>query len=326
MCCVVLLTLFVGSGNVLAKKSKGDQGVVSGIALDVVRIEACAGKKGCTVASGPKQVNLLDLADGRVDFAKQVLLPDNTTELRLVLGESSTITVDDESLPLDVPSGQTSGMKLKGEDVFPLEGGLLTGMSLDFDLGKALVVRGKKSGSSYKLKPVIKVATAEITPMTNGAAAVVAMPDEDSEITIGEKFSLFIPAGAVSAPMVISVKETKYTVEVMDEETGEVVEMPALSSKYELSPDGAEFGEPLVATVPYNPDTLPSYISEYDIAVYLDDEKIPTDINTMLRTATADVWHFSELEGKPPTCPSGGEGWYCGSINPDLDDNIAVSC
>ncbi|WP_339138193.1 MAG: DUF4382 domain-containing protein [Candidatus Electrothrix sp. GW3-4] len=290
----MLLSLAFPLGNVWAKQSKFNIDAVSDVTLDVVRFEACIDDTDeCVIAGGPKQVNLLDLADGRVDFAKQVLLPDNTTELRLVLGESSTITVDDESLPLDVPSGQTSGLKLKGEDVFPLEGGLLAGMSLDFDLGKALVVRGKKSGSSYKLKPVIKVATAEITPMTDGTAAVLAMPDEDSEITIGEKFSLFIPAGAVSAPMVISVKETKFTVEVWDEETGEVVEKPALSSSYELNPDGAEFAVPLEITIPYYPDMLLDEVSEEELAVYLDGEKIPTDIDTVSKLAVADVWHFS---------------------------------
>ena len=337
---LLLLSLAVPLGNAWAKQPKFDVNAVSEISLDVLRVEACARKKGCVVASGPTQLNLLDLADGNIDFANQVLLPERTKELRLVLGENNTITVNNESFPLTVPSGQRSGLKLKGKKAFGKEGGFLSGLTLKLNLQKQLVVKRGKNGSkgsrkgkgkssvaySYKLKPVIKVETAEITPLTDEIAAVVAMPDEDSEITIGEKFSLFIPAGAVSEPMVISVKETKYTVEVMDEETGEVVEKPALSSKYELSPDGAEFGEPLVATVPYYPDTLPSYISEYDIAVYLDDERIPTDINTMTRTATADVWHFSVLEDKAPTCPSGGDGWYCGGIDPDLDNNTLYYC
>uniref|UniRef100_UPI0040578ABB DUF4382 domain-containing protein n=1 Tax=Candidatus Electrothrix sp. TaxID=2170559 RepID=UPI0040578ABB len=278
-------------------------------------MEACARGKGCIVAGGPMQVNLLDMAKDNIDYVNQVLLPERTRALRFILGDNSTITVDGESFPLTVPSGKRSGLKLKGEDVFPLEGGLLAGISLDFDLGKALVVRGKKSGSSYKLKPVIKVATAEITPMTDGTAAVLAMPDEDSEITIGDKFSLFIPAGAVSAPMVISVKETKFTVEVWDKEAGEVIEKPALSSNYELSPDGAEFAVPLVTTISYDPETLPSEVTEYDLAVYLDEERVPTDINTVSRTATADVWHFtSEYIGYAPC--TNGNGDYCGSADP----------
>ncbi|MCI5125421.1 MAG: hypothetical protein D3925_13345, partial [Candidatus Electrothrix sp. AR5] len=310
MCCVVLLTLFVGYGNAMAKrpkKSRNDQGVVSAIALDVVRIEACARKRGCTVASGPMQLDLLELADGKVDFANQVLLPEKTRELRLVLGENNTITVDDESFPLIVPSGKRSGLKLKGGKAFPEEGGLLSGLKVKLNLKRQLVVRTKRVRSkengkrrntsfvnSYKLNSVIKVQSAEVAALLpEERTAVVAMPDKESEITVGDTFSLSIPAGAVSTPMVISVKETKYTVEVMDEETGEVVEKPALSSNYELSPDGAEFDEPLQIALPYYPDVLPSDVSEYDLAVYLDGERIPTDVNTMSRTATADVWHFT---------------------------------
>ncbi|CAK8711891.1 hypothetical protein GMJAKD_01135 [Candidatus Electrothrix aarhusensis] len=327
MCCVVLLTLFVGCGNVSAKKF--DEGTVSAINLDVLRIEACASGKGCIAASGPMQLDLLELADGKVDFANKVLLPEKTQYLQLMFGDNSTITVGDELFPLSVPGGTKSGLKLKGRKAFGKEGGFLTSLELQLKLRKKIVVqrnkiRSKDKGQrrqvsyvySYKLKPVIRVESAEITPMTEDTPAVVAMPDEDNEITIGDNFSLVIPAGAVSAPMVISVKEKKFTVEVTDEETGEVVEKPALSSSYELSPDGAEFGEPLVTTIPYNPDTLSPDISEYDLAVYLDGERIPTDINTISKTATADVWHFtSEYLGYAP-CPN-GNGDYCGSADPN---------
>lgn len=171
MCCVVLLTLFIGSGNALAKRSESDESSVSAITLDVLRVEACIDHTDeCFIAGGLMRINLLDLAEGRVDFARQVLLPENTAELRLVLGDNNTITVDDEALPLDVPSGRTSELRLKGEDVFPPERGLITSMTLDFDLGRALVVRGKTSGSSYALKPVIPLKTVEIIPLPEGKA------------------------------------------------------------------------------------------------------------------------------------------------------------
>ncbi|MCI5165365.1 MAG: hypothetical protein D3903_04580 [Candidatus Electrothrix sp. GM3_4] len=303
MCCVVLLTLFVGCGNVSAKKF--DEGTVSAINLDVLRIEACASGKGCIAASGPMQLDLLDMAEDNINYVNQVLLPKSTKsikELRLVLGENSTITVNDEPFPLVTPHDL---IKLKGQKIFGQEGGFLSSLTLNLDLGRQLTLRKKKIGSTgkgkdrkitfasfYKLRQNIRESV-EITPMTEGTPAVVAMPDEESEIKVGETFSLVIPAGAVSEPMVISVKERKFTVEVMDEETGEVVEKPALSLNYELSPDGAKFGEPLVITLPYYPDVLPLDVSEDDLAVYLDAEKMPTDINTVSKTATADVWHFT---------------------------------
>ncbi len=313
ICCLVLLSLAFPVGNLWAKRVKLKESSVSAITLDVVRVEACAKRKGCVVAGGPMQLDLLDMAKDNVDYVKQVLLPERTRSLRLILGDNSTITVDGESVPLAVPSGKK--LKLKGwKKTFPKEGGFLSNLELKLKLKRQIVVKrkkiresrkdrqrergrhGKKKVSyvySYKLKPVIRVRSAEVAPLTEDGAAVVAMPNKESEITLGDTFSLSIPAGAVSKPMVISVKETKYTVEVLDEETGEVVEKPALSSNYELSPDGAEFDEPLVLTLPYYPDALPSDVSEYDLAVYLDAERIPTDINTVSKTATADVWHFT---------------------------------
>ena len=83
---LLLLSLAVPLGNAWAKQPKFDVNAVSEISLDVLRVEACARKKGCVVASGPTQLNLLDLADGNIDFANQVLLPERTKELRLVLG------------------------------------------------------------------------------------------------------------------------------------------------------------------------------------------------------------------------------------------------
>ncbi|MCI5162167.1 MAG: hypothetical protein D3917_09135 [Candidatus Electrothrix sp. AX5] len=174
MCCVVLLTLFVGCGNVSAKKF--DEGTVSAINLDVLRIEACASGKGCIAASGPMQLDLLELADGKVDFANKVLLPEKTQYLQLMFGDNSTITVGDELFPLSVPGGTKSGLKLKGRKAFGKEGGFLTSLELQLKLRKKIVVqrnkiRSKDKGQrrqvsyvySYKLKPVIRVRSAEIT-------------------------------------------------------------------------------------------------------------------------------------------------------------------
>ncbi|WPD25048.1 MAG: DUF4382 domain-containing protein [Candidatus Electrothrix scaldis] len=109
---------------------------ISAIQLDVLKIEACADEGGCTTASGPMQLDLLELADGTVDFANQVLLPDNTKELRLILGGNNIITADVISSDLTVPSGKTTGLKLRGWKVFGKEGGFLSHLTLDLDLQK----------------------------------------------------------------------------------------------------------------------------------------------------------------------------------------------
>lgn len=85
---------------------------------------------------GPKQINLLEMAEGKTDFAKQVLMPAKTNELRLILGKNSTIAIDGQTYPLTVPSGQVSGLKLKGQKVFGKTGRFLADITLDFDLAK----------------------------------------------------------------------------------------------------------------------------------------------------------------------------------------------
>jgi hypothetical protein len=281
---------------------------ISAIQLDVLKIEACADEGGCTVASGPMQLDLLELADGKVDFANKVLLPDNTKELRLILSENNTITADGISSALTVPSGQTSGLKLKGQQIFSDEGGFLASITLNLDLEKALVVQGKKNKSkgkgkktssnddavySFKLKPVIKVGTAKVTPLPEGVVTVVALPDEDVTLTLGDDFSLFIPAGAVSEATIITAEETKYFVEVKDGVTGDIVKKPGLASTYELSPDGAQFAEPLQVAIHYHNETLPQQLSEENLAIFHDGDSIPTNIDTKLHVAKGDILHFT---------------------------------
>lgn len=237
ICCLVLLSLAFPLGNVWAKKSKGDEGIVSGIALDVVRIEACAKKKRCVAASGPMQLDLIDLADGRVDFANQVLLPERTKELRLVLGDNNTITVDGESFPLTVPSGQRSGLKLKGHKAFGNEGGFLSGLTLDLNLQKQLVVKRGKSGSkgsgkgkrkgkssvaySYKLKPVIKVLSAEVMSVAWKSKKLVVEQFQGT----ADKYSLTIVAAKDAKDVSLQVvPELQDIVHVLPDSIGDIQE------------------------------------------------------------------------------------------------------
>ncbi len=309
VCCFVMLLVAGSFSSAWAKKAEAD---VSAISLDVLRIDACARGKGCVVASGSMQLNLLDLADGKVDFASKVLLPARTKELRLVLGDNNTITVEDESFPLDVPSGKTSGLKLKGQKVFGKAGGFLSGLTLSLDLKKQLIVQAKKvkakghgkgkknSGVeevlySFKLKPVVAVKTAEVKPLPENMAAVVALPDEDATLTLGDDFSMLIPAGAVSEPTIITTKETKKFVGVKDETTGEIIEKQGLASTYDLHPDGMQFPVPLYVAIRYHTDMLRESIPETSLTVLHDIENLKTDIDTDNKIATADIYHFSRV-------------------------------
>lgn len=263
--CCVLLSLAVVLDNAHAKKPQ-KSAEVSAISLDVLRVKACAVGQGCSTVGGPKQWNLFDLAEGKTDFANQVLMPAKTHELRLMLGSKSTITVDGQTYSLTVPSGQVSGLKLKGNKVFASASGFLKSIRLNFDLAKGLVVtakkvkgKGKKDKDtfvySYSLKPVIQVSSAEVMPMPENMAGVFVMPNESSKLKLGNDFLLSIPVGAVSAPTLVTVEEIEESV-------------------YKLNPDGMQFLQPVQIDIKYDFDM--NNLSEYQTGVFRDGTEYPS--------------------------------------------------
>lgn len=70
--------------------------------------------------------------------------------LRLILGDKNTVMVDSVLYSLKVPSGSTSGFKVKFSDTLNADG---LNLLLDFDADKSVVKNGK---NDYLLKPVVK--------------------------------------------------------------------------------------------------------------------------------------------------------------------------
>lgn len=261
---LVLLSLAFPLGNAWAKKPKFDEDSVSAITLDVVRVEACARGKGCIVAGGPMQVDLLDMAEDNIDYVKQVLLPERTRSLRLILGDNSTITVDGESFPLSVPRGKRLNL-IGWKRAFPKEGGFLSNLELKFNLKRQIVVTRERDRSawrnwkdqykgknwwkdwrdelkrmrnsyvySYKLKPVIRVRSAAVEELPENMVAVVAVPDGETVLREGDDdLVVTIPAGAVDEPIVITARKIE-------------------NAFYELNPEGYKFIEPVTIAMSYS--------------------------------------------------------------------------
>jgi len=78
--------------------------------------------------------------------------PGTYKELRLVLKDENIIRVDGTEYPIKVPSGEQSGLKLKGPFVIP-KGKLFT-LYIEFDTGKS--VHWNK-GQGWMLKPVLNI-------------------------------------------------------------------------------------------------------------------------------------------------------------------------
>ncbi len=104
------------------------------------------------------EINLLSYQNGNaLALAKIDSLPAGEyKEIRLILDQETparALDLKDQDVILDVPSGDTSGIKIKGSFTIAedQQGGDFT---IDFDLRHSL----KKSGKdSYKLKPVVKI-------------------------------------------------------------------------------------------------------------------------------------------------------------------------
>ena len=73
-------------------------------------------------------------------------------EMRLVLGANNSIVINGDSLPLNTPSAQQSGLKLKMEEV--LEPNISYTFLLDFVVDESIVIAG--NSGNINLKPVIR--------------------------------------------------------------------------------------------------------------------------------------------------------------------------
>jgi Domain of unknown function (DUF4382) len=93
--------------------------------------------------------NLLGLQNGLDTLIAQGTFPTNTVnEIRLVLGDNNTIKVDGQTYPLTIPSGETSGFKIKVNRKLH---NTIDSLLIDFDA--ALSITQETDG--YKLRPVI---------------------------------------------------------------------------------------------------------------------------------------------------------------------------
>jgi hypothetical protein len=70
-------------------------------------------------------------------------------EVRLILGTNNSVKMNEVTFPLSIPSGGTSGFKIKVNK--PLK--TFQTLVVDFDAGLSV----NQVGSSYTLRPVLKI-------------------------------------------------------------------------------------------------------------------------------------------------------------------------
>lgn len=170
-----------------------------------------------TLPFTPQTLNVLEYVNGRsallvdTDFD-----PGTPQEIRLVLGPNNTVTNrNGQTYALKTPSGQSSGVKLKLQNV-NLAAGQSYQLLLDFDVAKSIVERGNGNNPNerYLLKPVIRVVAQDLNGAIRGTVSPAAAQPQvlaiRSSITMPDTFSTM--ADASGAYQLLSLPAGTYTV------------------------------------------------------------------------------------------------------------------
>ncbi|WP_372650166.1 DUF4382 domain-containing protein [Draconibacterium sp.] len=99
------------------------------------------------------QINLLELMDGvSIQLSDDEIPAGYLSQIRLILGENNQLVIGEDTLEMDTPSAQQSGLKVNVHD--SIADGETFSMLLDFDASKSVVDKGN---GTYSLKPVLTV-------------------------------------------------------------------------------------------------------------------------------------------------------------------------
>ncbi|MCE4566119.1 DUF4382 domain-containing protein [Maribellus sp. CM-23] len=108
----------------------------------------------------PMEIDLLTLSNGVTEILASVDLEAGTyDQIRMHVSESKVVMKDATEFDLKVPSGSSSGLKIKIEPALEISGGETADVLLDFDVSKSFVAKGNWQGghiNGFNFKPVVR--------------------------------------------------------------------------------------------------------------------------------------------------------------------------
>jgi hypothetical protein len=140
-------------------------GNFSEVNIHIVQVKVRTQSNGWTdLITNEGIYNLLDFSNGLDTSVAIGLVPsDDVTEVRFVLGDSNSVVVDNVKHDLEVPSGQSSGLKLKvAHQLYP---NVPYSLLVDIDVAKSIVLTGN---GKYILKPVLRAIPTVLTSGIKG--------------------------------------------------------------------------------------------------------------------------------------------------------------
>lgn len=168
-----------GKASISMTDAAVDAENVTGVFLSVSEVQAISSTETRTVATfdDARVFNLMDYQNGEVYTLGEGDLEAGTyEEIRLIISGTadSYIEFDDGTTdPLEIPSGTSSGYKVKG--AFEVAANTTTALVADVDLRKALVLTGE---GTYKLRPTGRLLEIEGTGTIQGSIQGAIDPSE----------------------------------------------------------------------------------------------------------------------------------------------------
>ena len=160
------LTVSLTASNANTLKVRG--GTVSEVVVHLTKVTAHSVEAGwVTLSEKPLTVDLLKLQASASDLGVGNLPAGKVTQLRLYVdaaGDNHVVTAAGETVPLKVPSGSESGIKVKGP--FNLDSCEASEIDLDFDVSNSVKVHPAQQGEIYLLRPVIRLKNHTHKPVT----------------------------------------------------------------------------------------------------------------------------------------------------------------
>ncbi|MDX8338287.1 DUF4382 domain-containing protein [Draconibacterium sp. IB214405] len=113
-----------------------------------------------TILEEPFEVDLLTLANGITEQLASIELEAGTYDMmRMHVNESTVILTNGTEFELKIPSGSSSGLKIKIEPALTINSGETADVLLDFDVSKSFVAKGNWQGgklNGFNFKPVVR--------------------------------------------------------------------------------------------------------------------------------------------------------------------------
>ena len=171
-----------------------------GLLLDIQGIEFHTDEAGWVSVDPlvPGVYDVLDYRNGADTLLARTTLPvGRLSQVRFLLGENNRIVIDGVEHPLDVPSGQQSGLKFNVHYELAPNGAYE--FWTDLDATRSIVQTGN---GDYKLKPVVRVFTQQTNGRIKGVVQpmdanpiVYAMSETDTVSAIPEADGFFLLSG-----------------------------------------------------------------------------------------------------------------------------------